>query len=55
MRTADGVALSERVHAARRARFAAATSDWSPADVETFAQLLTRFVAGLTETAGQRH
>ncbi|GAB3861390.1 MarR family winged helix-turn-helix transcriptional regulator [Dactylosporangium cerinum] len=53
--TEDGLALSERVHAARRARFAAATGDWSPADLATFAQLLTRFVAGLTETAGSRH
>ncbi|GAA3261378.1 MarR family winged helix-turn-helix transcriptional regulator [Dactylosporangium siamense] len=53
--TEDGLALAERVHAARRARFAAATGDWSPAELATFAQLLTRFVAGLTETAGSRH
>lgn len=55
VRTAQGVALSERVHAARRARFAAATAGWTAADLDLFAQLLTRFVAGLTETAGQRH
>ncbi|MEV0569197.1 MarR family winged helix-turn-helix transcriptional regulator [Dactylosporangium sp. NPDC050588] len=55
VRTPAGLALCERVHAARRARFAAATAGWTPAEVETFAQLLTRFVAGLTETAGQRH
>jgi len=55
VRTPDGVALSERVHAARRARFAAATAGWTPAELETFAQLLTRFVAGLTETTAQRH
>ncbi|MEV0135021.1 MarR family transcriptional regulator [Dactylosporangium sp. NPDC050688] len=55
VRTAQGLALSERVHAARRARFAAATAGWTAADLDLFAQLLTRFVAGLTETAGQRH
>ena len=55
VRTEEGLALSERVHAARRARFAAATGDWSPAELDTFALLLTRFVAGLTETAAQRH
>lgn len=55
VRTDAGVALSERVHAARRARFAAATGGWTPAELDTFAQLLTRFVAGLTETATQRH
>ncbi|MDG6102004.1 winged helix-turn-helix transcriptional regulator [Dactylosporangium aurantiacum] len=55
VRTAAGLALSERVHAARRARFAAATAGWPPADLDRFAQLLTRFVAGLTETAADRH
>jgi DNA-binding MarR family transcriptional regulator len=50
--TGEGLALAERVHTARRARFAAATGDWTPAELATFAQLLTRFVAGLTETAG---
>lgn len=55
VRTPDGLALSERVHAARRARFATATGGWSAAEVDTFAQLLTRFVAGLTETVAGRH
>jgi DNA-binding MarR family transcriptional regulator len=35
------------VHAFRRARFAEAMTDWPDADKETFALLLTRFVAAL--------
>ncbi|MET7403136.1 MarR family winged helix-turn-helix transcriptional regulator [Dactylosporangium sp. NPDC005572] len=55
VRTAAGRELSDRVHESRRARFAAATTGWTPAERATFAQLLTRFVDGLTETAAQRH
>lgn len=55
LRTAAGRELSEHVHRTRRARFARATADWSPAERATFAQLLGRFVAGLTESGSQHH
>ncbi|GGM27371.1 MarR family winged helix-turn-helix transcriptional regulator [Dactylosporangium sucinum] len=55
VRTVAGRELSDRVHESRRARFAAATAGWTPAERATFAQLLTRFVDGLTETAAERH
>ena len=35
------------MHAHREARFAAAMAGWSDAERDTFADLLTRFVAGL--------
>jgi DNA-binding MarR family transcriptional regulator len=54
-RTVAGRELSERVHVSRRARFAAATADWTVAERTAFSQLLTRFVDGLTETAAERH
>ncbi len=37
----------EAVHAYRQDRFAAAMSDWTPLERETFADLLTRFLTGL--------
>jgi DNA-binding MarR family transcriptional regulator len=39
-------------HAARRARFAAAMAGWTDAERAAFADLLTRFVAGLDDRAG---
>lgn len=39
----------ERVHTFRRRKFAAAMDDWSETERETFAVLLTRFVAGLDQ------
>ena len=48
VRTEAGRDLSERVHDHRRAKFAAAMADWSPADRADFARLLTRF----TDTFG---
>ncbi|WP_433210107.1 MarR family transcriptional regulator [Dactylosporangium sp. CS-047395] len=53
--TVSGRELCERVHEGRRQRFAEATRNWDPAERATFAQLLTRFVDGLTETAAERH
>nr|BFE65543.1 MarR family winged helix-turn-helix transcriptional regulator [Dactylosporangium thailandense] len=53
--TVAGRELCERVHEVRRRRFAAATRDWSKIDRAAFAQLLTRFVDGLTETEPERH
>jgi DNA-binding MarR family transcriptional regulator len=38
------------VHAFRRTRFAEAMTEWPESDKETFAVLLTRFVAGLNRT-----
>jgi DNA-binding MarR family transcriptional regulator len=48
--TPGGQAYLEQVHTFRRAQFAEATADWSARDKTTFADLLTRFVAGLPET-----
>jgi DNA-binding MarR family transcriptional regulator len=45
--TALGREQLETVHAYRRERFANAMDDWSGAERETFADLLTRFVTGL--------
>jgi DNA-binding MarR family transcriptional regulator len=53
--TVSGRKLCERVHEGRRQRFAEATRNWDPAERATFAQLLTRFVDGLTETTAERH
>ena len=39
----------ERVHTFRRRKFATAMDDWSETERETFAVLLTRFVAGLDQ------
>jgi DNA-binding MarR family transcriptional regulator len=39
----------ETVHSYRRQRFATAMHDWPETDRETFAVLLTRFVAGLSQ------
>jgi DNA-binding MarR family transcriptional regulator len=55
LRTVAGRELSERVHASRRGRFARATADWSAAERATFAQLLGRFVDGLTDPGADRH
>ncbi|WP_426507165.1 MarR family winged helix-turn-helix transcriptional regulator [Dactylosporangium sp. McL0621] len=53
--TVTGRELCERVHEARRRRFADATRNWSRAERAAFAQLLARFVGGLTETAAERY
>ena len=45
--TDAGCERLEAVHTFRRHRFAAAMHDWPEAEKETFAVLLTRFVAGL--------
>ncbi|MEV5960794.1 MarR family winged helix-turn-helix transcriptional regulator [Kribbella sp. NPDC051952] len=45
--TGQGREQLETVHAYRRDRFANAMEDWSAAERETFADLLTRFVTGL--------
>jgi len=45
--TAAGRRRLAAVHDARRARFAAAMTDWSTVERAAFADLLTRFVAGL--------
>jgi DNA-binding MarR family transcriptional regulator len=45
VRTANGRRASRAMHRQRQARFAAAMADWSRAERETFAALLTRFVA----------
>ena len=49
MLTADGRWQLERVHTYRRERFAAAMNDWTAAERQTFASLLTRFVTGLDQ------
>ncbi|MER7005857.1 MarR family winged helix-turn-helix transcriptional regulator [Dactylosporangium sp. NPDC000555] len=54
-RTVAGRELCERVHRSRRGRFARATEHWTAAERATFAQLLTRFVEGLTEPGPGRH
>ncbi|WP_433051017.1 MarR family winged helix-turn-helix transcriptional regulator [Dactylosporangium sp. CS-033363] len=53
--TVSGRELCDRVHEGRRHRFAEATRNWDAAERATFAQLLTRFVDGLTETTAERH
>jgi DNA-binding MarR family transcriptional regulator len=45
--TAAGKAHLARTHRFRRQAFAEAMRDWSPAERRQFAELLTRFVAGL--------
>lgn len=45
--TADGRAQLEVVHSYRRERFAAAMHDWTPAERQHFADLLTRFLTAL--------
>lgn len=45
--TADGLRQLEWVHDARRNRFATAMDDWTDAERQTFADLLTRFVTAL--------
>ena len=45
--TRAGQAQLDLVHTHRRARFAAAMNDWTPAEQATFATLLTRFVTTL--------
>ncbi|MGI5236637.1 MarR family winged helix-turn-helix transcriptional regulator [Dactylosporangium sp. CA-139066] len=55
VRTVAGRELSDRVHASRRGRFARATADWTAAERATFAQLLGRFVDGLTDPGAERH
>jgi DNA-binding MarR family transcriptional regulator len=47
--TSAGRAYLERVHQYRRRQFAAAMSGWTGHDRETFAKLLTRFVAALDQ------
>jgi DNA-binding MarR family transcriptional regulator len=47
--TAAGRERLERVHTFRRRKFATAMDDWSETERETFAVLLTRFVAGLDQ------
>jgi DNA-binding MarR family transcriptional regulator len=47
--TAAGQERLDRMHAFRRARFAAATASWTPDERAAFADLLTRFVAGLED------
>jgi DNA-binding MarR family transcriptional regulator len=46
-RTREGRRVSAAVHRQRQATFAAAMSDWSPAEKATFARLLSRFVEAL--------
>ncbi|GAA2630615.1 MarR family winged helix-turn-helix transcriptional regulator [Dactylosporangium fulvum] len=55
VRSVAGRELSDRVHAARRSRFADATAGWTATERATFALLLTRFVDGLTETVPDQH
>jgi DNA-binding MarR family transcriptional regulator len=55
IRTVAGRELCDRVHRSRRRRFARATEDWTAAERAAFAQLLTRFVAGLTDSAAERY
>lgn len=45
--TAEGRQQLATVHAYRQDRFAAAMSDWTPTERETFAALLTRFLTAL--------
>jgi DNA-binding MarR family transcriptional regulator len=45
--TADGRQQLSAVHAYRQDRFAAAMNDWTQAERETFAALLTRFLTAL--------
>jgi DNA-binding MarR family transcriptional regulator len=47
--TAAGRDRLDRMHAFRRGRFAAAMDDWTDAERAAFADLLTRFVAGLDD------
>lgn len=49
--TSAGADVVEQVHRARRAAFAAAMTDWSAADREQFARLLSRFLDGLDRDA----
>jgi hypothetical protein len=42
------------MHRQRQERFAAAMADWSSADRDTFATLLTRFVGALEASEHQR-
>jgi DNA-binding MarR family transcriptional regulator len=50
--TRAGRAYLERVHQYRRSQFAAAMTGWTDHDRETFAELLTRFVAALDQPDG---
>src|SRR5215831_4699864 len=45
--TSGGRAYLDRVHQYRRSQFAAAMSGWTDQERETFAELLTRFIAAL--------
>ena len=45
--TPSGRERLDAVHSARQARFGAAMADWTAAERETFAALLTRFVTAL--------
>jgi DNA-binding MarR family transcriptional regulator len=47
--TAAGRERLDQVHGFRRERFAAAMAGWTPAERAAFADLLTRFVAGLAD------
>ncbi|MEV6932127.1 MarR family transcriptional regulator [Dactylosporangium sp. NPDC051485] len=55
VRTEAGRELCEQVHRARQARFARATAGWTARERATFAQLLGRFVDGLTDPGAERH
>ena len=52
--TAGGRAYLGRVHQDRRTQFARAMSGWTSHERETFADLLTRFVAALDQPDDQR-
>jgi DNA-binding MarR family transcriptional regulator len=54
-RTEAGRELCGRVHTARRGTFDAAMAGWSARDRATFARLLARFVAGVTQVTQERH
>lgn len=52
--TAGGQTHLDQARATRQEFFARAMTDWSDAERETFAELLTRFVAGFEQTSGAR-
>jgi DNA-binding MarR family transcriptional regulator len=50
--TSEGQACLDQVHQHRRAQATAAMNGWSAAERDTFAGLLTKFIAALDETPG---
>jgi DNA-binding MarR family transcriptional regulator len=54
VRTAHGRRVSRAMHRQRQGRFAAAMADWSSADRDMFATLLTRFIGALEASEDRR-